>query len=75
MERPWNVYVVACVIVTVLVFGRAYQWDRAIQAFGGDLQPKWSIATSEKTNQRFFLDNDPYYWITYARQMVQTGAW
>ncbi|HVM60176.1 MAG TPA: hypothetical protein VMV72_04850 [Verrucomicrobiae bacterium] len=26
-------------------------------------------------SQRYFLDNDPYYWITYARQMAGTGQW
>jgi hypothetical protein len=78
MQQPWSVYAVACLVAMVLILGRAYEWNRAIQAFDGELQPKWSPPSPDKVKEpgeRFFLDNDPYYWITYARQMVETGNW
>jgi len=75
LERPWLVYMLACVLVTVLVFSRAYQCDRAIQASDKALQPKALPPLPKDGNKRAFLDNDPYYWITYARQMVETGQW
>jgi hypothetical protein len=75
LERPWLVYLLACLGVAVLVFGRAYQWDRTMQAFDKAFQPNWSRPLPEGGSKRVFLDNDPYYWITYARQMVETGQW
>ncbi|MGD0058636.1 MAG: hypothetical protein ABSD58_04380 [Verrucomicrobiia bacterium] len=75
LKRPWLVYLLTCVAVAVLVFSRAHQWDRAIQAFDKAFQPKGSPPLPKDGNNRFFLDNDPYYWITYARQMVKTGQW
>lgn len=29
----------------------------------------------DPTHGSIFLDADPYYWITYAREMVETGSW
>ena len=75
MARPWFVYLAMCLVVALLVASRAHEWNRAVQDFDSSLQPKWSPLSTEKTNQRFFLDNDPYYWVTYARQMIQTGTW
>ena len=74
-QRPWSVYVLTCVLSVLLVCSRAYQWNQAITAFDKALQPKWSPPPAKDASQRFFLDNDSYYWITYARQMVQTGDW
>ena len=75
LKRPWLVYLLTCAVVTVLVFGRAYEWNRVIQTTDMALQPKGSPLLASAHNQRFFLDSDAYYWITYARQMVETGQW
>src|SRR5271156_6845917 len=75
LERPWLGYLLACLGVAALGFSRAYHWDRTMQAFDKAFQPKWSRPLPEGGSKRVFLDNDPYYWITYARQMVGTGQW
>ena len=75
LKRPWLVYLLTCAVVTVLVFSRANQWNRLIQATDRALQPKVSPPLTNAGNQRFFLDSDAYYWITYARQMAETGQW
>jgi len=75
MTRPWLVYILSCAVVAVLVFSRAYECDQANRAFSKALQAKGSPPPAKDGNQRFFLDNDPYYWITYARQMVEMGQW
>ena len=75
LKRPWLVYLLTCAVVAVLAFSRAHEWDRAIQATDIALQPKESSPLPKAGNQRFFLDSDAYYWITYARQMVESGQW
>lgn len=75
MRRPRVIYVAMCLVAAVLVFGRTYEWDQAMGAFEKALQPKWSPPLPKDGSKRFFLDNDPYYWITFARQMAQTGEW
>jgi hypothetical protein len=74
-QQPWKSYCGVCLVVAVLVFSRAHAWDQAIQAFDGMMRPQWAPSTERVQSGRFFLDNDPYYWITYARQMVETGDW
>ena len=75
LKRPWLVYLLICAAVAVFALSRAYQWDRAIQATDRALQPKSSPPLTKAGDHRFFLDSDAYYWITYARQMVETGQW
>jgi len=70
IQRPRLIYVVTCLVAAVLVFSRAYEWDRAMGTFANALQPKWSPPLPKDGSKRFFLDNDPYYWITFARQMA-----
>ena len=72
---PWRVYVLTCAVVAIIVFGRAYEWDRAVRVFDHMLRPKLASSATEDNNRKIFLDNDPYYWITFARQMVITGDW
>ena len=75
LDGSWRVYATIGVVAALLVFARAYEWDLATHAFEKALQPKWSPPLPKDRSQRFFLDNDPYYWISFARQMVQTGEW
>lgn len=75
MWRPWRIYILAGAAIAAVVFSRAFEWDRAIRAFDRMLRPKWAPAPTPEVDQRFFLDNDAYYWIDYARQMVETGEW
>ena len=75
LKRPWLVYLLAGAVVAALVFSRAYEWNRVIKATDRALQPKTSLPLTKAGDQRFFLDSDAYYWITYARQMVETGQW
>jgi hypothetical protein len=77
LRRPLIVYVMACLVTIVFVCGRAYEWNRAICSFDAEFQPKWSPPPSKdaKVRPHFFLDNDAYYWISFARQMVETRQW
>jgi hypothetical protein len=49
--------------------------DRALQSFDKALHPVSASFRLDGGNQRFYLDNDPYYWISYAQEMAQTGQW
>ncbi len=73
--NPWRVYVLTCAVVAVVVFGRAYEWDRAVRAFDHMLHPKVTPPAAPESNRRVFLDGDSYYWVTFAQQIVVTGDW
>jgi hypothetical protein len=69
------VYAAACVVATVLIVSQTHEWDRATRVFDRALRPQWAPPAVPPGSQRFFFDNDSYYWVTFARQMVETGEW
>ena len=73
--RPWRIYAAACLIATVLIVSQTCEWDQATRAFDRALRPQWAPTPMPNGSQRFFFDNDSYYWITFARQMAETGEW
>lgn len=76
LQRPWMVYVFCLIVVAGIVLGLVYRWDQTTKAFDRALQPSGSAdAGTQHLSKRFFLDNDSYYWITYAREMAKTGEW
>lgn len=72
---PWAVYVAGCILAAGIVISLAFRWDQTVQAFDRRLQPDWSPSLPQQGSKRFFLDNDPYYWVSYAREMAETGKW
>lgn len=64
-----------CGVAVVHVFASAILWDRALQSFDEALQPVPASAGRDGSSRRFYLDNDPYYWISYAHEMAATGNW
>lgn len=49
-------------------------WKSAFRIYEERLQPVgWHVPPSER--QQVFCDNDPYYWLSYANQMVEQGSW
>jgi hypothetical protein len=49
-------------------------WDEALRVYEQRLRPvDWTLPESPR--QRVFLDSDPCYWLTYAAEMVERGAW
>lgn len=49
-------------------------WDRSMRSFESRLDPI-NTTIPEGVRQRAFLDNDPYYWLTYAGEMIEHGKW
>ena len=49
-------------------------WDTTLRVYAQRLQPE-GAALPDHPRDRVFLDNDPYYWVIYAGEMVETGAW
>lgn len=73
--RPLWPLIVACLVAAAHLFNFTFFSDRAYQSFDKALHPVSDFPRLDGGNKRFYLDNDPYCWISYAREMAQTGQW
>jgi asparagine N-glycosylation enzyme membrane subunit Stt3 len=58
----------------IWLFLHTKAWDHSMLSFENRLDPI-NTTIPESVHQRAFLDNDPYYWLTYAGEMIEHGTW
>lgn len=60
---------------TAHLLGMAHGWRRATERFDAAFESPPGAVYSEGMAEQIFLDNDPCYWLTYAREMAEEGRW
>lgn len=76
ISLPRCLLIATCVITGAHILANVVLWDRALHSFETSVRPVASdFVPPAKSNNRIFLDNDPYLWISYAREMAETGQW
>lgn len=73
--RPQRLFVACFLLSVAYVLGISLFWDAAVRAYESYFQAAPDGPSPPKVPGRLFLDHDPCYWITYAREMVRTGVW
>lgn len=59
----------AYIVSTVLL------WDTSVRNYEARFISNDTNVNGAVQSGRIFLDNDAYYWVTFAREMVRTGNW
>ena len=72
---PTILFVLTSLVVVGIVFWFAGLWERAMRRVDNALQPATPVMQSADFGQRIYLEDDPYYWVSFAQEMAETGHW
>jgi hypothetical protein len=61
--------------VSAVVVGLCYLWGQVMHAADNALRPESRVAEVTVYGKRCYVEDDPYYWLSYAREMAETGQW
>jgi hypothetical protein len=75
-DKRFYAFALATLAVVACLFISANRWDNTLrdyQSYFTEIQQD-DVKDAEPA-PRIFLDNDAYYWISYAREMAASGTW
>jgi len=64
--------ILVCLSVCVWLWGNTKAWRQAVESYEARFTPVLDLPGAKKP---YFLDNDCYYWLSYAERMVTNGEW
>ncbi len=70
---PRWIFRLVSVLAAAHILGMAYGWGWATRRFDAAFESPPGAVYPPGAAQQIFLDNDPCYWLTYAREIVETG--
>ena len=74
LSNPRNAMWACLALAVLFVVGLSFYWDRAGRAYEARFEAPPGGPPVPEVQGRVFFDNDPYYWLLYAREMARTGA-
>lgn len=73
-RRTFGILATVLLVAWGYVFASTRDWIRSVAAVENQFTGPEPAADREPAEPTIFLEPDSYYWITYARQVVETGA-
>jgi len=72
---PWLLLSLTFAVVAGIVLWSTLLWDQAIRTVDGALRAGSGTLAADVSGKRFYLEDDSYFWASFAREMVLTGTW